>query len=263
MNKYHWHCTIYTHINHIVVMMKKVILFGNVIQYCLYTNIYILLLLLLCASSVAEDQNIILFANSTNYTCPKYLDIQQPSVFQGKFDPNELNGTWYMIATNEPTLPSFCKCGINTMDIHKNTNNTIGGWYHYTSRDICEIPISVNIKGKLSTNASTPGLLHENADIAGHIIGKLDPNYFFHVDRDNDGKISVVYSYACLGKIPFGKKDQLQFSFNILGRNPIKFETIQQIQNLVNKVNQLTKGILNINNLRYNTYEMYQKCGIK
>ena len=90
MNKYHWHCTIYTHINHIVVMMKKVILFGNVIQYCLYTNIYILLLLLLlCASSVAEDQNIILFANSTNYTCPKYLDIQQPSVFQGKFDPNE------------------------------------------------------------------------------------------------------------------------------------------------------------------------------
>ena len=64
-------------------------------------------------------------------------------------------------------------------------------------------------------------------------------------------------------KIPFGKKDQLQFSFNILGRNPIKFETIQQIQNLVNKVNQLTKGILNINNLRYNTYEMYQKCGIK
>ena len=60
------------------------------------------------------------------------------------------------------------------MDIHKNTNNTIGGWYHYTSRDICEIPISVNIKGKLSTNASTPGLLHENADIAGHIVGKLD-----------------------------------------------------------------------------------------
>ena len=134
-----------------------------------------------------------------------------------------MNGMWFMIATNEPTLPSICVCGVNQIDVHPNTNGTVGGWYHYTNHDLCgtsshRFPFTVNIKGLLSNDTSTPGELHEQAEIDGHYLGKLDPNYMFHIEREaNDGNITLIYSYACLGKLePLGKP---QFSFNILARS--------------------------------------------
>ena len=102
-----------------------------------------------------------------------------------------------MAATSEPTLPSFCVCGVN-----KNTIDTIGGHYYYTNKDNCKgLPFSIHIKGDLSKDVEWPGDLRENAAFFNHTIGSLDPNMIFHVERSEDKKLMNVYTYACLGKL--------------------------------------------------------------
>ena len=56
------------------------------------------------------------------YTCPDYKDIALPSVSAENFDINEFSGHWYAIASNEPTMPSFCLCENQLIDVHKDAD---------------------------------------------------------------------------------------------------------------------------------------------
>ena len=120
------------------------------------------------------------FTRGSGYKCPTYANIREASVGAEVFDVQELEGAWFMIATTEPTQPSFCICGINNYTIHKRVPPAIGGWYFYTNTASClNHTVTVPIKGSLSQNASTPGLLHENLDVLNHTVGGEDPNFIF------------------------------------------------------------------------------------
>ena len=51
-------------------------------------------------------------------SCPDYGDIRQPSVDPTVFNISDFAGTWYMVATTEPTLPAFCTCTRNEVSVH-------------------------------------------------------------------------------------------------------------------------------------------------
>jgi hypothetical protein len=62
----------------------------------------------------------------------------------------------------------------------------------------------------LSNDTEWPGQLMEQVDIDGKWISHPDPNYVWHALKDENGKINILFLYACLGKLnPLGK----QFSY--------------------------------------------------
>ena len=195
---------------------------------------------------------------ATPPTCPPYGSIQQPSVRQGAFHPAELAGVWYMVGTTEPTLPTFCTCGVNTIEVHAE-----GGTYNYQNIDWV-IPLKSNItipiKGKLSPDPTTPGFLHETFGPGNSTHGlPLLPNMVFDVQRNESGAIDVVFTYACLGKVPplVGKE---LFSFNILARS--NRATRSQIEALAARANATTGGVLEMGGLRVNDVDAYHACGM-
>lgn len=66
-------------------------------------------------------------AVSAEFTCPPYETIRQPSVDPSRFQLNMIQGTWYNIATTEPTIPHICPCNVNNLTVDET-----GGWYTYT-----------------------------------------------------------------------------------------------------------------------------------
>ena len=66
--------------------------------------------------------------SSGTYSCPAYTDIAQPSVAGESFTIDEFEGRWYMVGTNEPTMPSICKCPYNDVQV-----NTTAGEYSYVN----------------------------------------------------------------------------------------------------------------------------------
>ena len=188
-------------------------------------------------------------------SCPEYTDIREDSVTSDKFDIDEFEGRWFMVATSEPTLPKFCHCGVNEVSIHKDT-----GTYEYINTDQCDTKgfdhnISIHIMGQLSTDRASPGLLHENAALFNHTIGTLDPNYIFRVERDNHGGLEVVFTYACLGRLPpvFGPE---AFSFNVLTRSPNWRRS--EIEAMVTRAS--TSGKLNLDGLRIDDGSNFSAC---
>ena len=214
-----------------------------------------------------------------------YRDIQQPSVHADAFSIDEFAGRWYLIATNEPTLPSFCVCGVNEVSVHR-----AGGTYEYYNKDACFTQnITLHIKGVLSNDSTTPGLLHETAAVFNHTVSQLLPNYIFRcvaarppgstrapstltgrpltphtrapprsVQRDASGAISTAFPYACLGKLPVVGTPL--FSFNILSRSPRW--NLTDIQGLVAGANATTSGRLDMDGMRFNDAAAYHKCGM-
>lgn len=187
-------------------------------------------------------------------TCPAYEDIAQASVRPTNFSINEFSGLWYMIATNEPTLPSFCVCSVNDVQVHPSA-----GTYDYVNRDLClgSKNVTLHIKGKLSNDSATPGLLHETAAIFNHTVTKLLPNYIFDVHRDASGAISTALTYACLGQIPIVGKQF--FSFNVLARSSAW--ALADIQALVARASAATAGRLDVRGMRFNDEAAYRSCG--
>ena len=160
-----------------------------------------------------------------------------------------------MVGTNEPTMPSICKCPYNDVQV-----NTTAGEYSYVNNfQFLNYTGSIGIKGKLSDDPIWPGELHENAAILHGLLG-LDPNFIFHVKRDTeaDGNpIKYLMTYACLGKIPpiFGSD---AFSFNLLARS--KNNTQAELLDLVQEANKLTNGVLDISAIRYTDKDAYDVC---
>jgi hypothetical protein len=197
-------------------------------------------------------------AAAVSYTCPAYTNIQQPSVSASQFDPSELAGRWYILATTEPTLPAFCRCGVNDLNV-----NTAAGEYAYTNTDICfNNSISVHIRGQLSSDRSTPGLLHENAVILNRTLYPLLPNFVFRVERTPRGALETAYTYACLGKLPpvVGRE---AFSFSMWSRAPHNFTH----DAIVAKVAALNRSVsplatLDLRGLRVSDAEAFRACGL-
>jgi hypothetical protein len=186
-----------------------------------------------------------------------------------------------MVATSEPTLPSFCVCGTNLVNVQLGT-----GSYNYTNVDYCahlDQNISIHIRGKLSDDPSTPGFLHENAELLNHTVGKLDPNMIFHVNRQPEyeprqqrplaykikhqittshrtkSPIKEVFTYACIGKLPpiIGQE---KFSFNILSRS--NNYTDKDLAQLVSQANATSSGLLDLQDIRYNNASTYALCNM-
>ena len=187
--------------------------------------------------------------------CPAYTSIAQPSVREGAFSPAELRGVWYLVATNEPTMPPFCKCGVNRftdVDLAAKT-------YSYRNIDDCAgVNMTIPIKGKLSSNPATPGMLRENFAPWNSTHGfPYLPNMVFDVLRGGNGGLEVVFAYACLGKIPV--KGDL-FSFNIMARRFNR--TRDEIESLVSLANTTTRGVLDMSGMRYNDASVYHDCNM-
>lgn len=200
-------------------------------------------------------------APAEGHACPDYSQIRQSSVDAGAFDIAEFAGRWYMVATTEPTLPSFCRCGVNEVRVR-----FAEGRYEYTNTDHCELggfnrSVSLHIHGKLSTDPRSPGLLHENAALFNHTIGKLDANFIFRADRNAAAELTAVFTYACLGRLPpvVGRNC---FSFNVLSRTP--YLTRATIESLVESANRSVSSahLLDLSGLRIDDADAFRACGL-
>ena len=160
--------------------------------------------------------------HGATYTCPSYDAIRSPSV--ASFDPLKYQGTWYMVATNEPTMPkSFCKCG--TLNWTVTSNTTFSD--HFMAK--CG-PIYLNIPlvGSLSANVSAPGFLHEGVSKTLTV-----PNMVFNITGD--------YEVACVYSCVWGGT----FSYQLLARDP--FLEPQSIRAYLDAANAM--GVLDMQNM--------------
>ncbi|CAE7237209.1 unnamed protein product [Symbiodinium natans] len=204
---------------------------------------------LLCTLCIFE-------AVKASESCPDYGDIRQPSVDPTVFNISDFAGTWYMVATTEPTLPAFCTCTRNEVSVHLPE-----GWYAYTAHTVCEgkFPISVPLKGKLSEDPRSPGLLHENFGLFNHTMPSLDPNMIFEARYDEQGRMQLAITYACLGRmLPLPPLGQPKFSFNILSRTTAW--TKKELQDLVANVTSATRGLLDTSKIRFADQAVYDSC---
>ncbi|GMI33110.1 hypothetical protein TrCOL_g9407 [Triparma columacea] len=201
---------------------------------------------------VACMTTVVLSIRTSNaYECPSYEDIVQTSL-EG-YRASELDGgsdsIWYMVATNEPTLPPICTCGINNITVSDDELT-----YEYTNTDICQglkEPFQIHIGGEI--NGEFPGNMKENAIIHNHQLKNLDPNMVFHVERDGNKDLDVVYTYACLG--------HGLFSFNVLAKTSTR--TTQEIESMIAEVdNMIGHGILKIEKVRIVNQTSYETCEV-
>ena len=142
-----------------------------------------------------------------------------------------------MVATNEPTLPSFCTCSTNDVTVALSS-----GKYSYVNSNRClnNNPMTVNIAGKLSHDPNKPGDLRENLDNPVTQLS-LKPNMVFHVIRDEvTGEVDVLFTYACISSS--------MYSFNVLSRR--NNFTTTEIQSLINEADTLTNHVMKITGMR-------------
>lgn len=191
-----------------------------------------------------------------SYSCPEYSEIRQPSVSSKMFNISSFGGTWYMVATTEPTMPPFCTCIHNDVQIHE-----LEGWYAYTSHATCEgkIPISVPVKGELSKDPGSPGLLHENFGLFNHTMSSLDPNMIFEAQYNERGEMVLAMTYACLGRLlPVPPIGEPKFSFNVLSRR--RNWTTSDLREVVANATKATQGLLDVANVRFADQQTYDSC---
>ncbi len=184
-----------------------------------------MLLLLLPALTVSKSPNL-----RSSSTCPPYSSILQPSMSTFNLT-SYLTGLYYMVATTEPTMPSFCKCGRNNY-----TLNTQDQTYGYTNFITCPPApeIEVHVGGVLSEDPGTPGYLRENAVILGHQVTPYDPNMVFHVGYDD-----CMVTLACLSR----GRTSLNVLCRTSGRSRVDIEDIiRDVEGMIPE--GLTEGIM-------------------
>ena len=139
------------------------------------------------------------------------------------------------------------------------------GTYGYVNTDHCQIgtfnrSLSIHIKGRLSDDPQTPGLLHETAALFNHTLGHLDPNYIFRVDRNGSTGVALtVYTYACLGRLP-PIVGRAAFSFNVLSR--ASHLSHASIETMVAVANRTSAAQLDLRGLRITDGDTFRQCGL-
>lgn len=201
--------------------------------------------------------------SSKHYACPTYEELVEDSIAPGRFDMNMVAGAeWFMAATTEPTLPSFCHCTVSTYSVHEHPT-TPGGWYNYTANSTCSlagvtIPFAVPLMGMLSENASTPGWLKETFRLWNHTVGPRDPNYVFRAEYSR-GKVRSFHTYACLGSV-FGKP---LFSYSYLVRKDDEIMSKLDEPSILAQVKAANaKGLMDLDHVRATPLPSWQQCGL-
>eukprot|EP00930_Biecheleria_cincta_P100179 TRINITY_DN91795_c0_g1_i1.p1 TRINITY_DN91795_c0_g1~~TRINITY_DN91795_c0_g1_i1.p1 ORF type:complete len:234 (-),score=24.49 TRINITY_DN91795_c0_g1_i1:42-689(-) len=179
------------------------------------------------------------------YRCPAYDEIKQPSVAPPGFRLSNFTGDWYVLATNEPTLPAICTCGKATW-LLDHDDGTLKR-YHYDFAAKCAgAPFKPQFKGE-SRDPLNPGLLVENMAVYNHSVAPMVPHMIYHVEPLSDGNI-IAFTYACL----LGKLGGL-YSFNVLARHPMSaaLQAAGAVEKLVSERNSAAGGVFDVDKLRY------------
>ena len=189
------------------------------------------------------------FVRKPQYQCPSYGNIISDKM--SLFNISKMSGVWYMLATTEPTMPSFCSCGVLNYQIEQT-------WYSYNGSFICSPynlwtnTINVTIKGELSSNDNTNGFLHETISIYNQTIGPLLPYMIFDYLLDEKDELHMIRSYACVNE-----RFQM-FSYNLLSRTSLI--STQQIENIVLKDKEKYKDVMNFEHLTITNSTMFAAC---
>jgi len=200
------------------------------------------------------------------YTCPAYADLAESSVAPHKFNMSMLAGTeWLMLATSEPTIPAFCSCTVSTYSVHLGAGGH-GGWYNYTANTSCSVAGStarfqVPLKGLISADPQTPGLLHETLDVFNQTLGPRDPNYVFRVKYNSSGHITAFHTYACLGRV-FNTN---YFSYNYLVRKEAASASVALLDKSAVAVEveaANSKGFMDTGGVRFTDASMWRECKV-
>ena len=90
-----------------------------------------------------------------------------------------------------------------------NFTATIGSWsrpHGKERKSMLRLPLCRRIPtlagGDLSSDPTSPGLLHEAFVIDNHTVTHKSPTMLWDIRRAADGSVSMMRIYACLGKIP-------------------------------------------------------------
>jgi hypothetical protein len=154
---------------------------------------------------------LITFAHADAYSCPDFDAIAQPGVHPSKWRQEDMNGVWYIVATNEPTIPTnmMRQCGVLNWTVYTdeyrytNTVTQTGLWHRRHN-------ITVMNAGYRSKDPRRPGNCTEGFGIFNRTVDvTTGPNMFF-----NYSAIEGFYmSYACVGKT--------MFSYILAARSPL------------------------------------------
>jgi len=194
-------------------------------------------------------------AAGKEYTCPEYSQIRQKSVDPAHFDINEIAGTWYLLATTEPTT-AFCLCNVMNYNIYQKT-------YLYADTCFQTLPhtnhtnITMENMGGTLGPADSPGFLHEAFKIKNHSVTHENPTMIYDVKRDRHGKIVLMHIYACLGKlVPVVGKPM--FSYLLYSRSP--WLSKEEINALVDEDN--SKGVFSLDGYVVTDPDTWRTCGV-
>jgi len=172
--------------------------------------------------------------SANKYTCPSYDTIVTPAINASIL--HDMQGDWYMLATNEPTIPSFCTCGRSTW--HLDSDGPVKE-YHYGLVTKClgkDAP-AFTMKGE-ARDLKRPGDLAENMEFFNHSVAPYVPDMIFDVQQLPDGNI-IAFNYACITKS--------MFSFNLIARRPTL--TADEVTAWAQKQNARVGGVMNIENM--------------
>lgn len=176
-----------------------------------------------------------------SYSCPEYQQIATSRVSANEFSLKDFTGEWYVVATSEPTLPSFCTCPVLKWFVD---SDGAVKQYHYTSVAECAgVNFSATMRGE-ARDPQHPGLLTENMELFNHSVAPYVPNMIYDVQTMPDGNV-VGFTYACLLGHTTGVD---MFSFNVVARKPTL--NSEDVRALVAKQNVRTGGVLKIDGIR-------------
>ena len=156
-------------------------------------------------------------------------------------------------------------------------------YYDNTNKCLTE-KVTLHIKGKLSKDPVTPGLLHETAVILNKTVGPLLPNYIFAVHRDSKGAITTAFSCTSaqlepctsvcalldwLGRVLGWQMPACGQNFARRGRGALQLQrALSLAQELAHchsrarlcMANKTTSGQLDVSGMRYNDEVAYAAC---
>lgn len=137
-------------------------------------------------------------------------------LFIVSFSPKKLEGTWLQIATNDPSIPCFCKNHTLDWKLHPNEKN-----YDIQFKANCYINVSVNLEGIISN-----GSLYENFKF----LPKIHRINIVNIIEEND----TYQLIETIGYLHFYRKKIYQ----LWSRKPIDTQTITKfIENAEIKYN--------------------------
>lgn len=176
-------------------------------------------------------------------TCLSYDSIVD-SASMDSFDPQLNQGEWYVVSTNDPIEPKFCKCDVFNWQITSNTS------FSDKLTTQCPFKIHTKVTGTLSTDPDRPGLFKAGSPPFFPMIS----NSVVYVEGDG---YQVSIRYSCeenLGKSLPSYKGKLFEYVQILSRQKVLPQ--EDVERLVAKAASL--GILEnipVSNLRNSTFE--------